>query len=194
MGWKPWLVCQNIRYHNRYSITQAMDGTLLHSPCIGVHNTFPWCERNRSRMYFFQLQLMRNDNVSWTWWNMFVLCVLCSFMLTLDMYWICPRFTSCFDALCKTALRYMYLYVWIVLLLAHCGLVTPYGVKKTWSTLVYIAAWCCQTPRHYMNHCWIISSEVFHLRAISHEVLKMSIPLDVSFKITNITLQPYLMS
>ena len=44
--------------------------------------------------------------------------------------------------------------------LTHCGLVTPYGDKRSGSTLAQVTACCLTAPSHYLNQCWLIISKV----------------------------------
>ena len=44
--------------------------------------------------------------------------------------------------------------------LTHWGLVTPYGDKRSWSTLAQVMACCLTAPSHYLNQCWLIISTV----------------------------------
>ena len=44
--------------------------------------------------------------------------------------------------------------------LTHSGLVTPYGDKRSGSTLAQVMACCLTTSSHYLNQCWLIISEV----------------------------------
>ena len=60
------------------------------------------------------------------------------------------------------------------------------------STLVQVMACCLTAPSHYLDQCWlIISSCGFHLRAISHDMLKITI-FEISLKITDLRLQTHL--
>ena len=44
--------------------------------------------------------------------------------------------------------------------LAHWGLVTPYGDKRSGSTLAQVMACCLTAPSHYLNQSWFIISKV----------------------------------
>ena len=44
--------------------------------------------------------------------------------------------------------------------LTHWGLVTPYGDKRSGSTLAQVMACCLTAPSHYLNQCWLILSKV----------------------------------
>ena len=68
--------------------------------------------------------------------------------------------------------------------LIHCGLVTPYG-NRSGSTLAQVMACCLMAPSHYLNHCWLIISEVsvIHIRATSREMPQPSVT-KICLKIT----------
>ena len=42
--------------------------------------------------------------------------------------------------------------------LTHFGLMKSYGIKRSWSTLIQIMAWCLTAPSHYLNQCWLITN------------------------------------
>ena len=46
------------------------------------------------------------------------------------------------------------------ILLTQCGLVTQYGVKRTWSTLVQVMPYCLTTASYFLNEYWLIISEL----------------------------------
>ena len=61
------------------------------------------------------------------------------------------------------------------------------------SALAQAMACCLMVSSHYLNKCWLIISEVlWHLRAISQEVIQTSV-LDLSLKINNLRLELFLL-
>ena len=70
--------------------------------------------------------------------------------------------------------------------LSHCSLVMP------WAISIHVMACCLTAPSHYMNQCWPAIFEVIHLRAVSWEMLKMSIT-KLCLKITHLKSQPHLL-
>ena len=44
--------------------------------------------------------------------------------------------------------------------LTHCGLVIPYGFRRSWLTWERVMACCLMAPNHYLNYCWLIINEV----------------------------------
>ena len=50
--------------------------------------------------------------------------------------------------------------------LTHWGLVTPYGDKRSGSTLAQVMAQCLTAPSNYLKQCWLIISKVLCLSFI----------------------------
>ena len=59
--------------------------------------------------------------------------------------------------------------LFVLVVLTHCGLVTPYG-DRSGSTLALAMACCLMAPSHYLNQCWLIISEIQWFRAILQEM------------------------
>ena len=59
--------------------------------------------------------------------------------------------------------------------------------QRSWSTLAHVMACCLMAPSHYLNQCWLNHPppQKFHRK------IRISF-LDISFKITNLRLQPHL--
>ena len=55
----------------------------------------------------------------------------------------------------------------------NCGLVIPYGKKRSGSTLVQVMAFCMMPPCHYLIRCWFIINRFYgiYMRAVSQEIL-----------------------
>ena len=77
--------------------------------------------------------------------------------------------------------------------LTHCGLATPYGdidLGHHWPRQ-WLVAWRHQAITWTNVDLSLVKSCGIHLRAVSHEMLKIS-TLDVSLKIINLRLHPHL--
>ena len=48
----------------------------------------------------------------------------------------------------------------LVLIVTHCGLMTPYGGTPSGSTLTQAMACCIMVPSHCLNQCWLFISVV----------------------------------
>ena len=75
----------------------------------------------------------------------------------------------------------------------HWPLLTPYGDKRTWSTLVQVMAYCLMAPSHYLNLWWLFICEIQY--SLQHspdsEVSKLLFCI-ISLKIIILKLLPHL--
>ena len=81
----------------------------------------------------------------------------------------------------------------VMITLTHCGLATPYGdihLGQHWSR-EWLVAWRHQAITWTNVDLSSVKSCGIHLRAISHEILKI-FTLNVSLKVTNLRLHPHL--
>ena len=56
--------------------------------------------------------------------------------------------------------------------LTHCGLVMPYSILRSSSTLVQVMTCCLTAPNHYLNQYWLITWQPFFQKMLNTSVDK----------------------